>query len=144
MTNLIDKTFLSVVLSGVLGFALSAHADELTLGLVQAKISKGMTQGEVATEIGSPNIASKDRDGNEVWIYDKVSTETHTDQASEGQSTGVGVGGVFTHLGLGFGHSESDTKTTTTTTTSKKTLTVIIRFGRGGKVSEVNYHMSKF
>ncbi len=40
------------------GQALQSASDrDLTVGTVQAKITKGMSQGDVATALGSPNIA---------------------------------------------------------------------------------------
>jgi hypothetical protein len=55
-------------------------ADNLTLGQVQSRITKGMGAAEVAEALGSPNIVTTDAEGREVWIYDKISTES---QASE-------------------------------------------------------------
>ncbi|SVC80460.1 uncharacterized protein METZ01_LOCUS333314, partial [marine metagenome] len=46
--------------------------DKLTLGTVQSKIKKGMNQTEVLEVLGSPNIVTKNSQGNEVWTYDKV------------------------------------------------------------------------
>jgi len=131
-------------------------AEELTLGLVQSKVKKGMSQGDVAQAIGSPNIASKDRDGNETWIYDKVSSETETESEGKkkGKSSGFGVGGggLFGALGGiigvggGFGSNkgEVDTKEKSKVKSTKKTLTVVIKFDKKSMVKEVNYHMSKF
>ena len=35
-----------------------------------------MTGGEVAEVLGSPNVVSTDEQGREVWIYDRISTDT--------------------------------------------------------------------
>jgi len=125
---------------------------ELTLGLVQSQIKNGMTQGEVAQAIGSPNIASKDRDGNMVWIYDKISSETET--VSEGdtknKSSGfavgggglLGLGGILGAFGSSQGKSSSKAKTRVETTT--KTLTVVIKFDKSSLVKATDYHMSQF
>jgi len=129
-----------------------AFSENLTLGLVQSKIKVGMTQGEVAGAIGSPNIASRNRDGVDVWIYDKISseTETETEADSKGKSSGFAVGGGGL-LGLGgilggFGSSQgsSSSKAKTKVETTKKTLTVVVKFDKNSLVKETNYHMSKF
>ena len=46
--------------------------DKLTLGTVQSKIKKGMNQTEVLEVLGSPNIVTKNKSGNEVWTYEKL------------------------------------------------------------------------
>ena len=56
--------------------AAQASGDKMTVGVVQREIRVGMSGGEVATVLGSPNIVSTDEHGREVWIYDKIST-TH-------------------------------------------------------------------
>jgi outer membrane protein assembly factor BamE (lipoprotein component of BamABCDE complex) len=47
----------------------------LTVGTVQKEIKKGMSQAEVASTLGSPNIVTSEKEGYENWIYDKVSSE---------------------------------------------------------------------
>jgi len=134
------------------GDAGSLFSKELTLGLVQSQIKNGMTQGEVAQAIGSPNIASKDRDGNEVWIYDKISSETETksEGSAKEKSSGFAVGGGG-FLGLGgllggfhSGQGNSSTKEKAKVETTKKTLTVVIKFDKKHLVKETSYHMSTF
>jgi len=48
---------------------------KLTLGVAQKEIKVGMSQSDVAKALGSPNMVTKDKDGIETWIYDKVSTD---------------------------------------------------------------------
>jgi len=137
----------------LIGGAGSVLSEDLTLGLVQSQIRNGMTQGEVAQAIGSPNIASKDRDGNEVWIYDKISSETKTESEGDtkGKSSGIAVGGGGLLGGLagilgGFysGQGSSSSKAKARVETTKKTLTVVIKFDAKHLVKETNYQMSKF
>ena len=52
----------------------AAQGENLTVGKVQSQIRKGMSGGEVAEVLGSPNVVSTDENGREVWIYDKIST----------------------------------------------------------------------
>ncbi|MDB6058072.1 MAG: hypothetical protein JWO95_1916, partial [Verrucomicrobiales bacterium] len=55
---------------------LSSNADRaLTLGLVQKHIKPGVSQVDVATALGSPNIVTGDNQQRETWIYDKIASE---------------------------------------------------------------------
>ena len=85
-----------------------------------------MTQSDVAQVLGSPNIVSKDKDGVETWIYDKIASEA---------SYSTGSGGI---LSLFTGGRDAGAAATT-----QKTLTVIIKFSKG-VVSDYSYHGSKF
>ena len=42
---------------------------EMTVGIVQKEIRKGMSQADVAVALGSPNIVTNDGSGKETWIY---------------------------------------------------------------------------
>jgi outer membrane protein assembly factor BamE (lipoprotein component of BamABCDE complex) len=104
----------------------SSQGRELTVGLVQKDIRKGMSPAEVAQILGSPNIVSKDKEGVETWIYDKIASEA---------SYSTGTGGI---LSLFTGGREAGAAATT-----QKTLTVIIKFTKG-VISDYSYHSSKF
>jgi outer membrane protein assembly factor BamE (lipoprotein component of BamABCDE complex) len=52
------------------------QTDKLTVGTVQRSIRTGMSGAEVASVLGSPNVVTTDEQRREVWIYDKVSSET--------------------------------------------------------------------
>ena len=133
MKALVVTGLISLVLAGCTMTAAN-HADQLpasqgrevTVGLVQKDIRKGMSQAEVAEILGSPNIVSKDRDGVETWIYDKIASEA---------SYSTGTGGI---LSLFTGGREAGAAATT-----QKTLTVIIKFTKG-VISDYSYHSSKF
>ncbi len=101
---------------------------EMTLGVVQKEIKVGMSQADVAQSLGSPNIVTKDGDGKETWIYDKIATEASYSKDS---------GGVFLILG-GYSREAGASGTT------QKTLTVVIKFDQAGKVESFTYHTSKF
>lgn len=101
---------------------------EMTLGIVQKEIRAGLTQGEVAQALGSPNIVTRDAAGNETWIYDKVATE-----ASYSRSDAYG-----TILILGAGSAAGASAST------QKTLTVVIKFDGKQQVENFSYHSSRF
>lgn len=114
--------------------------DRVTVGTVQKEIRIGMSGAEVAQALGSPNIVSTDEERREVWIYDKIAT----DRAYSESRGGIGV------LILGFGGSGgglgggSASASAGASSTSQRTLTVIIKFDKEGKVRDFAYHTSRF
>jgi outer membrane protein assembly factor BamE (lipoprotein component of BamABCDE complex) len=106
----------------------SAHEREMTLGIVQKEIRKHMTQDEIASRLGSPNIVTKDSSGKESWIYDKIASEA---SYSEDQ------GGIWLLI-AGYGKQSGAVSKT------QKTLTVVIKFDDNSQVETVSYHSSKF
>ncbi|MCX5713647.1 MAG: hypothetical protein NT033_02330, partial [Candidatus Omnitrophica bacterium] len=53
----------------------------LTPGMAKSKIIKNQTsQNDILEIFGPPNIITKNKSGNEVWTYDKVSVETGTSE----------------------------------------------------------------
>ncbi|MBM4308417.1 MAG: outer membrane protein assembly factor BamE [Deltaproteobacteria bacterium] len=129
-----SSLFVSLLLSGCMTAAQhqkslhSTQEREMTLGIVQKEIRVGMSQADVATALGSPNIVTKDSEGKETWVYDKMATE-----ASYSKSHGYG-----TVLILGF------SKDTGAVSYAQKTLTVIIKFSNKQLVESFSYHASKF
>ncbi len=100
---------------------------KLTLGTAQKEIKEGMTQSQVAQALGAPNLVTRDRDGTETWIYDKVSTD-YTYSASGGAGT----------LILGYAGNEAGGSSRT-----QRTLTIILKFN-DNKVKEFTYNASSF
>ena len=100
----------------------------LSVGKVQREIKVGMTGGQVAEVLGSPNIVSTDENRQEVWIYDKISTEQAYSE-SKGGATLILIGG---------GNKAG------ARSTNQRTLTVIIKFDKAGKVRDFAYHRSSF
>jgi len=106
----------------------SAVEREMTLGVVQKTIRTGLTQDEVVTALGSPNIVTRDADGRETWVYDKV--------ASEASYSNSQAYGTILVLGAGQGAGASSS--------SQRTLTVAIKFGADRRVETFSYHGSRF
>lgn len=106
----------------------STQEREMTLGVVQKEIRVGMSQADVAAALGSPNIVTKDAEGDEAWVYDKIATEVSQSSSS----------GYFTLVLFGAGKSKNYAATT------QKTLTVVIKFDKDSKVKNLSYHASKF
>ena len=122
----------------------SVKEREMTLGVVQKEIRTGMSQASVAETLGSPTIVTRDEDGLETWVYDKIATEASYSQSSGDVSGGAGVGGVASKAlilgGVGGGYGSGSGASSTT----QKTLTVVIKFNKNGQVSNFSYNMSKF
>lgn len=114
--------------------------DRITVGKVQKEIRVGMSGADVAQALGSPNIVSTDEERREVWIYDKIAT----DHAYSSSSGGVNV------LFLGFGGAAAGAAgiggraSAGASSTSQRTLTVIVKFDKAGKVRDFAYHTSRF
>lgn len=129
---------LAVVTLALLGCSAQEHAqrvqeagaapNQLTVGRVQSEIAKGMTGGQVAEVLGSPNIVSTDELGREVWIYDRMATEAVYSESR---------GGVWVILGVVQGSSGAASK-------SQRTLTIVIKFDETKRVRDVAYHSSRF
>lgn len=118
----------------------STKERDMTVGTVQKEIRQGMSAADVATTLGSPNIVTKDSEGDETWIYDKIASEASYSQSSGG--IGGGAGGVaVASLLLGFG---SYSKSAGASATTQRTLTVVIKFNEDKKVKSFSYHASKF
>ncbi len=102
--------------------------DRITVGSVQREIRVGMSGTEVARVLGSPNIVSTDEERRETWIYDKIATDSAASSSSGG--------GTILILGA---HSSA-----AAASTSQRTLTVIIKFDKAGKVRDFSYRTSRF
>ena len=106
----------------------SAAGREMTVGTVQREIHQGMDQAAVAQALGSPNIVSKDKEGKDTWIYDKIASEVSYSTGSSG------IGLLLVGLSRNSGASAS----------TQKTLTVVIKFDDQQLVDTFSYHTSKF
>ena len=97
----------------------------LTPGMAKTKIIKGQTtQNEILQVFGAPNIVTKNKSGNEVWTYDKVSVETGT---SDVYGTLLIVGGAGSR-----------------SSTSARTFTLMIEFDEKDVVKDFSYRSSAF
>lgn len=100
----------------------------ISLGVVQKQIKVGMSGADVLQALGSPNMVSTDDKRREVWVYDKVATDT-----VQSSSTGW----VFAVLAGGQTSSGASSR-------SQRTLTIIIKFDEQNLVRDFAYHSSKF
>ena len=126
----------------------SAQDRKMTLGVVQSSIHEGMPQSEVAAALGSPNIVTTDADGTEVWIYDKIATETSRSASERSQKTsigaGVGAGVLGAIVGVGGTSSAGGSDSAGAISQTQRTLTVVIKFDEKKLVKSVKYQSSSF
>jgi len=119
--------------------------DRISVGTVQREIRVGMSNADVVQVLGSPNMVTTDDQRREVWVYDKISTETAVSTSSGGVSALILGGGLVGGAGaLGGGVGPSYSKTTGAKSTSQRTLTIIIKFDENQKVRDFAYRTSSF
>lgn len=117
----------------------NSSEQKLTLGVAQKEIKVGMSQADVAKALGSPNMVTKDKDGIETWIYDKVSTDYAYSTSSGGVSGLIfGLGGGL----IGGGGARTDQSSGASSRT-QRTLTIIIKFADTA-VKEFTYNSTSF
>jgi len=98
-----------------------------------------MSQADVAKALGSPNMVTKDKDGIETWIYDKVSTDYAYSTSSGGISSLIlGWGGS-----VAGGVGGSSQRSSGTSSRTQRTLTIIIKFA-DSVVKEFTYNATLF
>ena len=115
-------------------------SNRVTVGKVQKEIRVGMSGADVAQALGSPNIITTDEERREVWIYDKIATDSAYSSSSGGISTlFLGFGGNVAG-GIGGGENSS----AGASSTSQRTLTIVIKFDKEGKVRDFAYNTSRF
>ena len=104
------------------------NPSHFTLGEVQLKVKKGMSQADVAQALGAPNIVTQDSAGMQAWVYDKMSSNVEYYNSSGG----------FWLILVGGGGSKGGSSLT------QNTLTVVIKFNDDQKVENVTYHSSRY
>lgn len=92
------------------------------------EICQGMTQSTLAAVLGSPNIITKDQNGTQTWIYDKITREVAFRQDPDGQWL----------ILEGYERSAAARDKTA------KNLMVIVKFDEHECIEKVSCHSSKF
>lgn len=120
--------------------AVEGEGERLTVGKVQREIKVGMTGAEVARVLGTPNIVTTDEERREVWVYDRISTETVYSESRGGVAALVlaGSGSVAGAAAPVYSAGAGARSTT------QRTLTVIVKFDKESKVRDFAYHASQF
>lgn len=122
----------------------------LSYGMVTGRVKKGVTtQQELIDLFGGPSTMTTDKDGTEVWMYDKTaSTVTggyaqSGSQASRSEASVMAVffgiplvAGVGSTTGSATTQSAQASQGTSTVTRSVKTITFIIKFNADKTVKD--------
>lgn len=117
---------------------------ELTAGIIQREIRRGMSGAEVVTALGSPNIVTRDESGRESWVYDRIASSAYYGSTS-GSIGAAGLGGAERGRSLVVGLlGGSVAGSNAATVTTQRTLTVVIKFDSTGMVDSFSYHQTKF
>ena len=118
----------------------SPDEQRLTVAAVQREIQLGMSGAAVISTLGSPNIVSTDKDRNEVWVYDRVSTEYVYSNSGTGLISLIGASASSVAGGVIPTHKQD----AGASRRSQKTLTIIIKFDENKQVKDFAYHASRF
>lgn len=101
--------------------------EKLTVAKAQSELKVGMSSAKVIEVMGSPNIISTNDEGNEVWVYDKISTQNASQSGSIGLIPSLLIGGK-----------------SSSSASSQRTLTIIVKYDKNKKVQDIAYHTSSF
>ena len=121
-----------------------AQEKNMTVGLVQKEIKKGMPASDVALALGSPNIVTTDELGREVWVYDKISTDVSYSASSGGGGLSLLIGGITGTTLVGGSAGGNYQKGAGAQSKTQRTLTVIIKYDENKMVRDFAYHSSRF
>jgi len=113
---------------------------DISYGAIKKNLKVGAsTQADVIKKFGSPNNMTYQGKGRgELWIYDRIKTESMTQ--TEAASAGVAVGGVAgTGSGaIGASIGGSSNRSATRASSSVRMLTVILEFDEGGTLIDIS------
>ena len=131
------KKIIIISLTSIILFSCAANkpddSNNLTLGTVQSKISKGQSQSSVMDILGSPNIVTKDSQGREVWTSDRISSENDASSSF-----------VFYILNPISWFTGGGTNSKSSSSSSSKSLTVLITFDDNKNVLDFTYQSLKY
>jgi outer membrane protein assembly factor BamE (lipoprotein component of BamABCDE complex) len=120
--------------------AVQGEGEQLTVGKVQREIRVGMPGSEVVRVLGTPNIVTTDEERREVWVYDRVATETVYSESRGGVLALVLLGGG----GIGAGAAPAYGSSAGARSSTQRTLTVVVKFDAERRVRDFAYHASQF
>lgn len=122
----------------LLGGCSASHSkpSALTPGAAKKHIVPGQTtQAEVVEIFGTPNVITQ-KDGYEMWVYDKVSSRTTSAVFGGGVLGGGGGSGGFGGGGIGGGVGSTER--------SETTVMLIVYFGEHDVVRDYKISQTKF
>ncbi len=118
--------------------------DRLSIAKVQREIHQGMSSADVVSILGSPNMVSTDNERREVWVYDKVATERVYSTSNGGLGLLLGGGGGGSDGGGFGGIGGNYSRGSGAVSSNQRTITIIIKFDKAGRVRDYSYRQSSF
>jgi hypothetical protein len=121
----------------------------LTSGMVKKYVKVGTaTQNEILKVFGAPNIITRDRNGNEVWTYDKQSMASSSEIAAwnAGGKGAAMAGGLAGDAVVGGGGvlGGSAGKSSSAGQVSSTTFTLMVSFDENEKVIDYRMRATQF
>ena len=121
----------------------------LTAGMVKKYVKVGeATQTDLITVFGAPNIITRDKDGNEVWTYDRQSIASASEVAewNAAGSVGAAAAGLAgdTIVGGGATVGGSSGKSSSAGQVSSATFTLMIKFDENDLVKDYRMMATQF
>jgi hypothetical protein len=121
----------------------------LSYGTITATIKKGVTtQIDLLEMFGGANVTTIDRDGTEVWMYERQSSMNDTAGSQQDKNFnafvggGAGGGGVVAGGGVSGGSKSSNDQRRTVN--SIRTLTLVVKFNPDKTVKDYTTRASYF
>lgn len=126
--------------------------------MVTGRVKKGeTTQQEILELFGGPSTMTTDKDGTEVWMYDKTASTvsgTHAQSSSQADKSEASVMAAFLGIPLfaGVGAARASTQSQsaqvsqgqTNVTRSVKTITFIIKWNEDKTVKDYAVRQSSY
>lgn len=121
----------------------STAINTLSYGMVTAKIQKNLTnQTEIIEMFGGPNTLTTDRDGTEVWMYDKTASVTSGN--SQQSATQADALSWFLPEKQSAQVSQSQMQGASNVVHSVKSMTLIIKFNSNKTVKDYAVRQSSY
>jgi hypothetical protein len=134
------------------------RASALSYGMVTGRVKKGVTtQQEILELFGGPSTMTTDKDGGEVWMYDKTTSTVFSSSAQSGsQATQIDASGMAAFFGIplvaGVGGESVTARSqaaqvsqgASAVTHSVKTITFIIKFDKSKTVKDYAVRQSSY
>lgn len=121
----------------------------LTAGMVKKYVRVGeATQADLLAVFGAPNIITRDKDGNEVWTYDRQSIASSSEVAEWNAAGNVGAAAAAlagdTIIGGAASVGGSSGKSSTAGQVSSATFTLMIKFDENDLVKDYRMMATQF
>lgn len=129
----------------------------LSYGMVTGKVQKNVTtQTEIIELFGGPSTMTTDKDGTEVWMYDKTTSTTsgnYAQSSSQAAKSEASIMAAFLGIpfvGVGGASSSRNSQTAqvsqaqNTVSRSVKTITFILKFNENKTVKDYAVRQSNY